>query len=229
MGLPVARDMEGRVLTEILEPDVRAGPPGHVHPELREPRGRPGRARRAARRPAAPARRRPREAPARPLRHRRHAALRGRRLRPRARGGARRDLRHRGPRRRLRLLGQDRPPDRARADARGRPRRRGDRGGPPAGARALPRPPRGVAPARARPGEAGVVALLEALEREPGVTLGLLTGNLEPCARLKLEPLGANRHFAFGAYGSDHEDRYRLPAGGASPARARRTGIALRG
>ena len=31
-------------------------------------------------------------------------------------------------------------------------------------------------------------------------------------ARLKLAPLDANRFFAFGAFGSDHEDRYRLPA-----------------
>ncbi len=60
---------------------------------------------------------------------------------------------------------------------------------------------------RAKP---GVRPLLEALEREPGVELGLLTGNLEPCARLKLEPIGANSFFAFGAFGSDDEDRYRL-------------------
>jgi phosphoglycolate phosphatase-like HAD superfamily hydrolase len=57
----------------------------------------------------------------------------------------------------------------------------------------------------------GVRALLEALAGEPRVTLGLLTGNLEPTARLKLAPLDANRFFAFGAFGSDHEDRYRLP------------------
>lgn len=57
----------------------------------------------------------------------------------------------------------------------------------------------------------GVIALLTALAGEPGVTLGLLTGNLEPSARLKLGPLDANRYFAFGAFGSDHEDRYRLP------------------
>jgi phosphoglycolate phosphatase-like HAD superfamily hydrolase len=53
---------------------------------------------------------------------------------------------------------------------------------------------------------------LEALAATTGVTLGLLTGNLEPCARAKLAPLDANRHFPFGAFGSDHEDRYRLPA-----------------
>jgi phosphoglycolate phosphatase-like HAD superfamily hydrolase len=58
----------------------------------------------------------------------------------------------------------------------------------------------------------GVCRVLEALASSPGVSLGLLTGNLEPCARAKLAPLDANRHFEFGAYGSDHEDRYRLPA-----------------
>jgi phosphoglycolate phosphatase-like HAD superfamily hydrolase len=74
----------------------------------------------------------------------------------------------------------------------------------------------------------GVLELLLALEAEPGVTLALLTGNLEPCARLKLDPLGANCFFAFGAYGSDDEDRYRLPP--VALARAREaTGIAFAG
>lgn len=58
----------------------------------------------------------------------------------------------------------------------------------------------------------GIVPLLEALALDERVTLGLLTGNLEPCARAKIAPLDANHHFPFGAYGSDHEDRYRLPA-----------------
>ena len=39
----------------------------------------------------------------------------------------------------------------------------------------------------------------------------VLTGNLEPCARVKLGPLELNHRFGFGAYGSDHEDRYQLP------------------
>ena len=74
----------------------------------------------------------------------------------------------------------------------------------------------------------GILALLGALEREPGVQLGLLTGNLEPCARLKLEPIGMNRYFAFGAFGSDDEDRYRLAP--VALARARETtGIAFEG
>jgi phosphoglycolate phosphatase-like HAD superfamily hydrolase len=58
----------------------------------------------------------------------------------------------------------------------------------------------------------GVVAVVQALARDPRVTLGLLTGNLEPGARLKVEPLGLNSLFPFGAYGSDHEDRRYLPA-----------------
>jgi phosphoglycolate phosphatase len=58
----------------------------------------------------------------------------------------------------------------------------------------------------------GIPALLEALGRDAKVTLGLLTGNLEPTARLKLAPLDANRFFPFGAFGSDDENRYRLPA-----------------
>ena len=58
----------------------------------------------------------------------------------------------------------------------------------------------------------GVVAVVRALAEDPRVTLGLLTGNLEPGARLKVEPLGLNEHFPFGAYGSDHEHRHLLPA-----------------
>jgi phosphoglycolate phosphatase len=58
----------------------------------------------------------------------------------------------------------------------------------------------------------GVAPLLAALALDERVTLALLTGNLEPCARAKIGPLDANRYFPFGAYGSDHEDRYRLPA-----------------
>jgi phosphoglycolate phosphatase len=58
----------------------------------------------------------------------------------------------------------------------------------------------------------GVPELLERLSGKPGVVLGLLTGNLERGARLKLEPPGFNRYFPFGAFGSDSADRYCLPA-----------------
>ncbi|HEY1434408.1 MAG TPA: HAD family hydrolase, partial [Thermoanaerobaculia bacterium] len=57
----------------------------------------------------------------------------------------------------------------------------------------------------------GIVELLERLAAEPRVTLGLLTGNLERGARLKLGPPGFNRYFPFGAFGSDSADRYQLP------------------
>ena len=60
--------------------------------------------------------------------------------------------------------------------------------------------------------KAGAIRLVERLSELEHVTLGLLTGNLEPCARKKLEPLGLNPHFPFGAFGSDHADRYQLPA-----------------
>lgn len=70
---------------------------------------------------------------------------------------------------------------------------------------------------RAKP---GIHALVGALMVREGVTLGLLTGNLEPCARAKLAPLGLNANFGFGAYGSDAEDRYQLPALAVERARA---------
>lgn len=58
----------------------------------------------------------------------------------------------------------------------------------------------------------GVTRLVRRLADDPRATLALLTGNLEPCARIKLGPLDLNALFPFGAYGSDHADRYRLPA-----------------
>lgn len=66
----------------------------------------------------------------------------------------------------------------------------------------------------------GAAALLSRLGALPTVTMGLLTGNLERGARMKLEPPGFNRYFPFGAFGSDSEDRYRLPAIALERARA---------
>lgn len=58
----------------------------------------------------------------------------------------------------------------------------------------------------------GVMPLLERLEREQGVLLGLLTGNLERGAMLKLRAAGLDPgRFRVGAYGSDHADRPELP------------------
>lgn len=58
----------------------------------------------------------------------------------------------------------------------------------------------------------GASKLLAHLAEDPRVTLGLLTGNLERGARLKLEPPGYNLYFPFGAFGSDSADRSELPA-----------------
>lgn len=74
-------------------------------------------------------------------------------------------------------------------------------------------------PEHVRP-KPGVAELLLALAEDARVSLGLLTGNLEACARVKLAPIAANAYFPFGAYGSDHEDRYRLPALAVERARA---------
>ena len=57
----------------------------------------------------------------------------------------------------------------------------------------------------------GIPQLLARLEAEPRVTLGLLTGNLERGARIKLADPGLNDYFPFGAFGSDSADRYELP------------------
>jgi phosphoglycolate phosphatase len=57
----------------------------------------------------------------------------------------------------------------------------------------------------------GVCELLDALSEVPRVLLGLLTGNLERTAKIKVAAFGLDRHFAFGAYGSDRADRLELP------------------
>ena len=60
----------------------------------------------------------------------------------------------------------------------------------------------------------GVRDLLDWLSDREHVTLGLLTGNYEPVARLKLSRAGVGRYFPSGqgAFGSDAEDRAALPA-----------------
>lgn len=66
----------------------------------------------------------------------------------------------------------------------------------------------------------GVPALLAVLSRRPDVVVGLLTGNIEPGARVKLAPTGLWPFFRLGAYGSDDADRRRLPAVACARARA---------
>jgi phosphoglycolate phosphatase len=57
----------------------------------------------------------------------------------------------------------------------------------------------------------GVPELLDALAADSSVTLALLTGNIEPGARLKLAGADLNRYFPFGAFGSDSAKREELP------------------
>lgn len=57
----------------------------------------------------------------------------------------------------------------------------------------------------------GVEHLLAELEKESGITTGLLTGNVEEGARTKLASGKLNRFFGFGAFGSDSARRADLP------------------
>ena len=59
----------------------------------------------------------------------------------------------------------------------------------------------------------GVLELLDALDREDRVVVGLLTGNIETGARAKLTAAGIDpSRFRVNAFGSDHELRPELPA-----------------
>ncbi len=59
----------------------------------------------------------------------------------------------------------------------------------------------------------GIAELVDALDATPGVTVGLLTGNIEPGARLKIGATGLTfNRFRVGAYGSDSAERSDLPA-----------------
>ncbi len=59
---------------------------------------------------------------------------------------------------------------------------------------------------RLMPGVAETLARL----REQGVLLGIVTGNIEAAAHIKLARGDLNRYFAFGGYGSDSRDRIEL-------------------
>lgn len=56
----------------------------------------------------------------------------------------------------------------------------------------------------------GVAELVPALAADRRVTLGLVTGNIVPGARIKLSHFGLWEHFEIGAYGSDDRERNRL-------------------
>lgn len=58
---------------------------------------------------------------------------------------------------------------------------------------------------------AGAAELVPALADDPRILLGLVTGNVERGARLKLERFGLWPRFRVGAFGSDARERDRLP------------------
>ena len=59
----------------------------------------------------------------------------------------------------------------------------------------------------------GIPELLDALEKDPDVRLGLLTGNIEQGARCKLRAVGIDfDRFRINAFGCDHASRPELPA-----------------
>lgn len=66
----------------------------------------------------------------------------------------------------------------------------------------------------------GVATLVERLAGSANATLGLVTGNIEEGARIKLLPTGLWPRFPVGAFGSDHMDRRRLPSLAARRAQA---------
>ena len=69
----------------------------------------------------------------------------------------------------------------------------------------------------------GVWPLLDALEDDGDVAIGLLTGNFERGAAIKLGHFDLWTRFAFGAYGDDHADRRALVP--VAMAAARRAGL----
>lgn len=56
----------------------------------------------------------------------------------------------------------------------------------------------------------GIEPLLQELHGRPHIALGLLTGNLERGAKLKLTHYGVDHFFPFGAFADDHHDRNAL-------------------
>src|SRR2546422_11018949 len=66
----------------------------------------------------------------------------------------------------------------------------------------------------------GVAEVVRRLVAQPDALVGLLTGNIEAGARIKLAPTGLWPLFRVAAYGGDDADRRRLPAIARERARA---------
>lgn len=56
----------------------------------------------------------------------------------------------------------------------------------------------------------GAAALVRTLVAEPGVLLGLITGNTRDCAFIKLRHVDLDMHFQSGGFGDEHADRNEL-------------------
>lgn len=74
----------------------------------------------------------------------------------------------------------------------------------------------------------GVRELLAVLSAREDVHLGLVTGNIESCARVKLESCGLHGHFDLGAYGHEHADRRDIARLARARAEQRLNGAAFR-
>ena len=57
----------------------------------------------------------------------------------------------------------------------------------------------------------GAVDLVKTLAKYDHLQLALLTGNIKNTAYLKVEAIGLDGYFPFGAFGSDHAERGKLP------------------
>jgi phosphoglycolate phosphatase-like HAD superfamily hydrolase len=67
----------------------------------------------------------------------------------------------------------------------------------------------------------GVPELLAALEKRPDVLLGLVTGNIASCARIKLRIFELEKYFPFGGFGDDHPERADIARAAIARARER--------
>lgn len=67
----------------------------------------------------------------------------------------------------------------------------------------------------------GVRDLLSILGKYPHVLVGLVTGNIESCAKIKLDHFDLHDHFMLGAFGHEHADRDQIA--GLALMRAKRT------
>ncbi len=75
----------------------------------------------------------------------------------------------------------------------------------------------------------GAIEAVRFLQKQPGVRLGIATGNVEAAARIKLERAGVWDAFEFGGYGCDSADRATLVETAIHRAEAPRDRIAVVG